>query len=343
MFHSARVKLTGWYLIIIMIISAIFSLAIYQGVVFEIERGLRMQSRRAIVHEQIDKKITLIKTGDIFEELTPEDKIIFEEAKQRVANKLVFINLGIFFVAGGLGYFLSGKTLNPIEQMVNDQKRFIADASHELRTPLTSMKTEIEVNLRDKQLNFSQTQKLILSNLEEINKMQTLINYLLTLSKQQDNQQLLVKKPFSIKTAVDSAFKNIEKLLLDQNLTLVKKIKDTTIVGDQISITELLTILLDNAIKYSPEKNKIIIKTEVHNKKIVILVQDFGIGIKEKDLPHIFNRFYRADNSRSKTKIDGYGLGLSIAKSIVDNHHGQISVTSKVNQGSTFKVELPIA
>ncbi len=158
MFHSARIKLTCWYLLIIVIVSLIFSLAIYRGLIFEIERGLRMQSRRNILRERIEKNLP--PPSDLFEELKGEDKLLFEEAKQRVITDLFLVNLGIFIISGGLSYFLAGKTLKPIEDMVEDQKRFIADASHELRTPLTTMKTEIEVTLRDKLFDLQQAQKL---------------------------------------------------------------------------------------------------------------------------------------------------------------------------------------
>ena len=343
MFHSARIKLTGWYLLIITFICLIFSLAIYRGIIFEIERGLRQQIKRNLIRNQLNKNIPPPNASDFDEELTGEDRLIFEEAKQRVITDLLLINLGILTVTGGLSYFLAGKTLRPIEEMMEDQKRFIADASHELRTPLTSMKTEIEVALRDKQFDLPQSQKLIQSNLEEIEKMQSLTSYLLSLSKYQDNLLQIVKKELSINEILNNVLKKLAQTSEQKQISFTKKVKNIKFQGEKISLNELFTILIDNAIKYSKNNSKIIIHAFSQGKKIVVSIQDFGIGIKAEDLPYIFNRFYRADNSRSKTQVDGYGLGLSIAKNIVEIHQGKISVESKINQGSTFTVELPVA
>lgn len=103
-----------------------------------------------------------------------------------------------------------------------------------------------------------------------------------------------------------------------------------------------MNILLENAIKYTPKEKKIAVKVYIKNKKICIDVKDEGVGIKEKDLPHIFERFYRADASHNR-KVSGYGLGLSIAFKIVEKYHGQIRVESQVGKGSTFKIEFPSA
>lgn len=121
---------------------------------------------------------------------------------------------------------------------------------------------------------------------------------------------------------------------------IVKDLKNTYVKGDLSSLIELTTILLDNAIKYSQVGGKIIIKTEVATKKATLSIQDFGVGIKASALPHLFNRFYRADSSRNK-EINGYGLGLSIAKKIVDLHYGKITVESTLGKGSLFVVLLP--
>jgi signal transduction histidine kinase len=122
-----------------------------------------------------------------------------------------------------------------------------------------------------------------------------------------------------------------------QNLASLK------IKGDNDSLIELVTILLDNAIKYSDEHKSIDVSLNRGGRYAYLVIKDYGQGIKPKDLSHIFDRFYRADTSRSKNKTNGYGLGLSIAKSIVERHSGEISVNSRSGKGSTFKVRLPLA
>ena len=120
-------------------------------------------------------------------------------------------------------------------------------------------------------------------------------------------------------------------------------IKDTQINADIISMEELIMILLDNALKYTPEKGNITLKVAPEGRNAVMEVSDSGEGISQRDIKHIFDRFYRADRSRSKSRISGFGLGLPVAKKIVELHHGSIRASSKIGQGSTFTVRLPIS
>jgi len=133
MFKSARIKLTAWYLLIIMFISISFSFVIYRGLMSEVHRFSRMQRSRFFVDEDL-----------------------ITEIQRRAIFGLGTINTIIFITSGALGYFLAGKTLSPIQEMVEEQNRFISDASHEFRTPLTALKSSFEVNLRDKNLSLTQ-------------------------------------------------------------------------------------------------------------------------------------------------------------------------------------------
>ena len=114
-----------------------------------------------------------------------------------------------------------------------------------------------------------------------------------------------------------------------------------SVLAEPESLTDVLTILIDNAIKYSPEKSTIVIESAVQDKTVELMVKDQGIGIREADKDHVFDRFYRADTSRSKLNVEGYGLGLSIAKRLIELQHGTVSVTSIVGKGSTFTIKLP--
>lgn len=334
MFTTTRIKLTGWYLLIIMVISTVFSIGIYRLLTVEIERGLRMQRFRLEFPGRLPGSGSFM-----FRAVDPE--LLFE-IKERIILRLVGINAVIFFVTALSGYILAGRTLKPIEEMVNDQKRFIADASHEIRTPLTSMKTEIEVALRDKKLKLHNARNLLTSNLEEINKLQEFSNYLLTLSRYQNVSVKLTFDTLSLSSILEGAVKKISPLAKKKKITVQKELEEAKIEGNFASLTELMTILLDNAIKYSKEQGRVSLRSKVGKNHVHIQVEDFGVGIKEDDVPYIFNRFYRADTSRSKSYRDGYGLGLSIAKSIVDLHNGRITVESTLNKGSIFTVFLPM-
>lgn len=351
MFESARIKLTIWYTLILLGVSAVFSLGVYRITTTELARNMRVQAFRMMPRYQQDKLLNehpeladlLLKSESSLFHWRPTigiglDEPLYLEGKRRIALQLILINTGIAMAAAALSYLLSGRTLEPIALVMEEQKRFVADASHELRTPLTSLKTEIEVSLRDKKLKLLDAKKLLESNLEEVDKMQHLSNYLLSLSKYQSSTMQLPFDSVNLKEVAEKTIRKLEGKAAEKHIGITKGLQDALIQGNAMSLGELISILVDNAIKYSHEKSTITVKTYIKNRHAILEVQDNGIGIKPSDIPYIFNRFYRADLSRSKTKIEGYGLGLAIAKSIVDLHHGTIEVTSKIGEGTVFRV-----
>ena len=322
-FRSAYLKLTLFYVLIVMAISISFSLAIYQISSREIGRGLGPESR--ILRDLIPNNIEDLRSQQI------------NESNSHLKVNLLYYNLIILILSSIGSYFLAKRTLKPIEEAMDTQNRFTADASHELRTPLAAMRAEIEVSLRDKKINFNDSKRLLKSNLEEVEKLENLSNALLKLSHLQED----IKRDFanvSLKETMLEAFEKVEKLADKKNIEFKVKLSDVLVKADKHSLIELFVILLDNAIKYSPGDSKININLEKEASHVVVTIKDEGIGIKAMDLPHIFDRFFRADSSRSKEKVDGYGLGLSIAKQIVELHGGRISVESTPGKGSEFRV-----
>ena len=356
MFENARLKLTLWYLVIIMAVSSFFSLIVYRGFVKEIGRGFRMQatnglpSTRIVVRDRFgfQRILPFVIYPD---ELPPEEYIeIINLAKRRFALQLLIINGGILLLAGTAGYFLAGKTLHPIEVMVDGQKRFVADASHEFRTPLTSIKTEVEVALRDKKLNLTKAKDLLKSNLAEVDKMKYFSDNLLSLSRYESNGRDLPMEEVELAEAVRQAIERNIPQAKEKNISIKEDLSEVIVRGNPQSLVELISILINNAIKYSNKGKSIniskawpviLVSIKKEKKHAVIEVKDGGVGIDKKDLPRIFDRFYRADSSRTKKDIDGYGLGLSIAKSIADVHKGEIKVKSEIGKGSKFTVVLP--
>lgn len=320
MFRSARLKLTAWYLLIIMLISISFSLAIYRVLVTEFARVERVQRIRR--HLVID----------------PE---VLKESQERLRVTLILINLAILGAAGVSGYFLAGRTLRPIQDMVDEQSRFITDASHELRTPLTSLKSEIEVNLRAKDLSLPDAKKLLMSNLEEVNNLQYLSDNLIKLTQFQTSSDRGTFERISLVEIFHEAQKKIANIAKHKNINIKNNIKDFSLDGDRQSLLELFVILLDNAIKYSPKGKSVTVTSKKTDHSVEIKFKDNGIGIDEKDIPHLFDRFYRTDKSRTKLEVGGYGLGLSIAKQIIEKHKGSIKVESELGKGTTFIINLP--
>lgn len=344
MFHSARIKLTAWYLLIIMVISIAFSVVLYRVISVELLRFARLQ--RVRFEHQVRERIIIDNNIPLPSSLplpSPPvlDPELLSDVQKRLVLILVAINLGIFCVAGCLGYFLAGRTLKPIQEMVEEQDRFVADASHELRTPLTALKSSIEVNLRDKKLSLTEAKKLLESNLEEVNHLQALSDGLLELTQHRHTNGSPFKKCF-VADILAHSLKKIEPIAQKKNIVIKKEIQNGEILCDPQGLEQVMTILLDNAVKYSPENSVVQIMTAYPDSVVTITVVDQGPGIEANDLPHIFDRFYRADKSRSKENVSGYGLGLSIAKKIVDAHNGSIAVTQTSNTGTTFTVKLPL-
>ncbi len=340
MFEKARLKLTTWYLIIIMLISVSFSVAIYEVLTNELDRVERIQRIRQ------EHLLIPLPDGTTFEfrQSTPRefrlDPQLIEETKERLAGILLFVNLGILGASSLAGYFLAGRTLRPIKEMVDEQNRFVTDASHELRTPLTSLKTATEVYLRDKNHSLVESDALHKSNLEEINNLQTLSDNLIKLTQYQKSNGNMVFVVNSLADIVEEASKKVTNLAKFKKITLVNKVKDVKTKADRQSLVEMFVIFLDNAIKYSPKNTTVTLSSCVQDRFVEIEIKDEGVGIDKKDIPHLFDRFYRVDKSRTKTDVAGYGLGLSIAKQIVDKHNGLIKVESELGKGTTFKVFL---
>ncbi|MDP2861041.1 MAG: HAMP domain-containing sensor histidine kinase [bacterium] len=283
------------------------------------------------------------------------DPELAEETRERLALILVAINGVIFLISGGFGYFLAGRTLRPIQEMLNEQNQFVADASHELRTPLASLKIAMEVSLRDKKLTLKDAKQLVSENIKEVDRLQSLSDGLLRLARypavaclpagraggQNLNGNAKLEN-VSLSDIVKQAIRKTAPLAKEKGIILDNNVvSEATIKGNADDLVGLLVILLDNAVKYSSEKTSVKIGSHKTDGVVSITVEDHGAGIEEKDIPHIFDRFYRADSSRSATKGKGYGLGLSIAKKIVEAHHGSIAVESKAGKGSIFTVRIP--
>lgn len=313
MFNTARIKLTLWYVLIITIITCTFSGIIYSYVSREITRFERLQRLRFFY---------------------PPNFELIEETRHRILVTLGLVDLVIITSSGALGYLLAGRTLHPIKVMIDDQNRFISDASHELRTPLASLKTAMEVHLRDKTPTLDSANDLISQSLSEVNRLQSLSDSLLRLTHSQNRSINL-----NIADISATAIKKISPLARRKQVEIKNAVSPHRLRGDAGQLTELFVILLDNAVKYSPHKTTVTLSSKKTDSQIEIKVADQGQGIAAIDLPHIFDRFYRADSSRSSA---GYGLGLSIAKQIVESHHGTISATSTPGHGSVFTMHLPL-
>ena len=248
--------------------------------------------------------------------------------------------LGVFFL---ISLLLSSLALRPAAAAWEQQRRFVADASHELKTPLTVILTNTGILLSHTGDPIAKQQKWVEYIRDEAQRMRTLVEDLLFLAKN-DGERTgeLQPEPVALTELVWSALLPFEPVAFEQGVELVSDVEERIgIIGRADQLRRLVAILLDNAVKYAGPGGKVVLRLELGEKNGVRLtVNNTGAPIPPEHLPHLFERFYRADDSRARAS-GGYGLGLSIAKSIVDKHRGTIAVTSTVEAGTTFTVKLP--
>lgn len=229
--------------------------------------------------------------------------------------------------------------LDRIEASYQQQNQFVSDASHELRTPISVLQGYANLLDRWGKEDKEVLQESIEAIKSESENMKDLIEKLLFLARADKNLQKLELTEFSMGELMSELVK--EAKLIDDTHEFVCNIKEDYIFyGDRKSIKQLLRILVDNSVKFTPEGGKISLHQKTWKNFMVIEVEDTGIGIAQEELPHIFERFYRVDKARTKTH-GGQGLGLSIAKWIVESHHGKIEVKSLLGVGTKFIIMLP--
>ncbi len=265
----------------------------------------------------------------------------FESGNIRNLFILCIISFMIsFFVFFAISVLLSTWILKPVEKSWQQQNRFVSDASHELRTPITVILANLNI-LSSKKDDLIKTQYQWIDNTkEEANRMKQLVDELLFLARSDDSQNKLVFSKIDMSELLLSRMLSFEALAFEKGISLDYEIADgLNIMGHEGNVKQLLSILLDNAMKYCGDKGRVYLKAYTAKDKTYILVQNSGDPIDEEDLKHIFERFYRTDKSRARTE-GGYGLGLAIAKTIVDSMHGKISVLSDKENGTVFKLEL---
>ncbi len=236
------------------------------------------------------------------------------------------------------------QAFNSMVMRLNDSfqqmRKFNADAAHELRTPLSILQGENEVALRSPGLP-EEIHSVLASNLEELQRLTRIVNDMLILAEADAGSQVLVMKPCRLRPMLEDLVEQMRVLALDRGIEIsLAKSPEVVIDADALWFRRAILNLLDNAIKYSRDGGRVAVRAELSGGRVYLTIRDEGIGIEPKDLPHIFDRFYRADPARSRSS-GGAGLGLALVKWIVESHGGQVGVESEPDRGTAFVVSLP--
>lgn len=314
-----------------MLICLSFSFVVYKLSIDEFDNGFRRQNAAImLIPEILDMPGTR-------RELIEARKRSFATARKSVIAKLVAVNAIVLITGGFASYNLARWSLRPIKDSLEALDRFTSDASHELRTPISAMKTEIEVALMNENLKLAETKHVLKSNLEELDKLTNLTEGMLQLARL--NKNYLVKAERNLESLIQSAVATIKFQADKKSIRLdINVPKNIEILADEIMFVQAISIILDNAIKYSSTKTVVMVTAKTKKKQVFIKIIDQGMGIAKTDQAKIFDRFFRSDKARNKQDSSGYGLGLAIAKSIIELHNGTIKLDSTLGKGTTFIV-----
>jgi len=268
-----------------------------------------------------------------------------------VTNSYKFLrNLLYTFLAVGLimliviyftSRYFANRSIAPVKEAFDKQQRFIADASHELRTPLAVINTNVDVLLANSDDPIRTQEKWLQHIKSETERMRTLTSDLLYLTQMEDARESIITTSFNMSEAVESVILTLEAVIFEKNMELSYDITpDLYTRGSSEQMKQVILILLDNAMKYTNPSGSIKLTLKKQGHDVLLTVTNTGEGIPQEHLARIFDRFYRVDASRSR-KNGGYGLGLAIAKTIVEQSKGRIYAKSVLNDKTSFYVQLP--
>lgn len=282
------------------------------------EKGFKEDYRFVVTSEQIGKRVTFLDCG--------RKLALFHEFR----NTSIIMSLAGYFIIAVLVCFFVARFTRPVSESYEKQKRFITDAGHEIKTPLTIINADVDILKMDtpenEYLDDIQKQSLRLAELT---------NDLIKLSRMEESKNNVQCIDIPISEIILETAASFQSLARSQNKELDIQVQPMlTLLGDKSSIEHLITILMDNAIKYSPEGETVKLNFEKHGRKLVLSVSNVSSAqLSADDIRHVFDRFYRADQSRN-SETGGHGIGLSMAQAIVSSHGGKIGAASP--DGSAF-------
>ena len=316
------------YLAVIMTLSVLFSGIIYAVTSSQLNRSLPPDDH-------------VKQTSEIEDQFNHRLERRDNKTREMVIMSLVVLN-GVMLVFGyWLSLLLARRTLAPIERSIEQQAQFVSNASHELRTPLAALLLSNEIAMRKRVLTDEKARQVLSQNVEEIKKLTNLSNSLLELAKSENT--LNDPELIDISEIIKEVIGQYSQVAKAKQVKIFHNIPDNQKITLQVNaVRQILSILVDNAIKYVPQKvGEVKIWARLNKNSVEFIVKDNGPGISSNDQKRIFERFYRADAARTRTDASGYGLGLAIAKTLADRCGYTIRIKSKPSAGAEFILVIP--
>jgi signal transduction histidine kinase len=263
-----------------------------------------------------------------------------DDAINTFLSSLVWLIPSAVLLGALASWYMAGKAWQPIEESIQQMKQFTASISHELRTPLAVLRGEAEVALMQDNSS-EQYRRVLASQLEEFDRLSRMVNQLLTLARAESGDVAIAREPVNVSALTQSLAEQLEPVAASKQVKLDWKCDpDVTVAGDAGWIERIILNIVDNAMKFTDPDGVVSVRVSLSGKNAVLEVSDNGAGIPADALPHVFERFYRADTSRSN-RVEGSGLGLSLVKWAVDHHHGTVEINSEVGKGTCVTVQMP--
>ena len=268
----------------------------------------------------------------------------YYEAAYKTLFWLLCMALVLYMAACYFGYWLAGRNIRPISEMYARQKQFTADASHEMRTPLAVMKLAVQGLREDEDSRLGEFAKESVEMLDsEADRLSRLTENLMTLARSDEDNLPVYTEQVDMTALCHKVAAQLALLAEQKQIVLKQELQaDLSVQGDELALSRLLIILLDNALKYSAAKTTVTLRGARVKEHLVIEVRDEGCGISDEDKTRVFDRFYRVDKARSRSQ-GGLGLGLSLAWAIVHQHGGSIEAFDNKPQGTVMYVQLPLS
>ncbi|MEK7632509.1 MAG: HAMP domain-containing sensor histidine kinase [Patescibacteria group bacterium] len=299
---------------------------------------------RSIFSERLRARFDESTSGQEVSELMPPPGPDMRNIEQDFQSTILMVNGALLIVAAILSYGLAGLTLRPIRSAYQRQRRFLGDASHELRTPLSILQTGLESQLRRNKN--TKEEKKITSHLEEVHRMTRLVEDLLQLSYfAERNINIPNKENVELAPLLRETTERFTELAAKNDINIdcfVNADAEVTVFGDKQMLSQAIANVLKNAVCYNKSGGSVEVRLSEAQSQAIIEIDDTGIGMNPEDIAHVFDRFYRAEKSRSRG-TGGSGLGLSIANAVIRAHRGKIDIQSVSDKGTKVTIMLPIS